>query len=72
MSNSIPTVPEVKMRLMLLSHAGIQELARESNVPFTTIWNIRCGATANTGMETVRKFWTVLAAAGSAPSKEAA
>lgn len=57
---------------MLLSHAGIQELARESNVPFTTIWNIRCGATVNPGMETVRKFWTVLAAAGKSPTKEAA
>lgn len=57
MNTSIPPVSAVKEALENLSHAGVQELARASDVPFTTIWKIRDGTTVNPGMETVRKFW---------------
>lgn len=35
----------------------MQELAKESGVPFTTLWKIRDGTTGNPGIETVRKFY---------------
>lgn len=57
MSMQIPPVSAVKRALEALSHAGVQELSRASDVPFTTIWKIRDGTTGNPGMETVRKFW---------------
>jgi len=57
MSMQIPPVSAVKQALETLSHAGVQELSKVSDVPFTTIWKIRDGTTGNPGMETVRKFW---------------
>lgn len=63
MSIQIPLVSEVRAALESLSHAGVQELARVSGVPMTTIWKIRDGTTANPGMETVRKFWLHIPAA---------
>ena len=41
---------------MPLGHARLQALALASGVPFTTLWKVRSGETANPGIETVRKF----------------
>jgi predicted transcriptional regulator len=57
MSTQIPSVIEVRAELESLPHSLVQELARISGVPFTTIWKVRDGTTENPGMETVRKFW---------------
>lgn len=53
---SVPSAGDVKVLLGRLSHAQLQRLAAESEVPFTTLWKIRDGTTANPGLETVRKF----------------
>ena len=47
MNTQIPPVSVVKGALAALSHADMQELARVSSVPFTTIWKIRDGTTTN-------------------------
>lgn len=71
MSMQIPPVSAVKEALEKLSHAGVQELSKVSDVPFTTIWKIRDGTTSNPGMETVRKFWAhIHSVGGTAPSPE--
>lgn len=60
MADQIPSHKTVRERLSKLGHAEIQSLARESGVPFTTLWKIRAGTTENPGIETVRKFWPKL------------
>lgn len=70
MSMQIPPVSAVKEALEKLSHAGVQELSRVSDVPFTTIWKIRDGTTGNPGMETVRKFWAHIHTVGGAPAAQ--
>lgn len=56
MNTKIPPISEIKSRLEGLSHADILSLSKASSVPFTTLWKIRAGDTANPGIETVRKF----------------
>lgn len=56
----IPPVVEVRAELSGLGHARMQELAKLSGVPFTTLWKIKDGTTENPGIETVRKFWPYL------------
>lgn len=67
MDMSLPSVDQVRSQLLLLSYAGVKRLANRSGVPFTTLWKIRDGTTANPGIETVRQFWPELAS----PSKTA-
>ena len=57
MNINLPPVAKVKAFLESLGHAKVQELAKESGVPFTTLWKIRDGTTVNPGIETVRKFY---------------
>lgn len=57
MDTPFPSVPEVRARLRALTHSQMQELAQASEVPFTTLWKVRSGETANPGIETVRKFF---------------
>ncbi len=52
----IPPVSDLQNILVGLGHAQLQELARLSGVPFTTIWKIRSGETKNPGIETVRMW----------------
>ncbi|HTH09913.1 MAG TPA: hypothetical protein VMA55_10125 [Acidovorax sp.] len=61
MDMSLPSVDHVRSQLLLLSYAGVKHLAKRSGVPFTTLWKIRDGTTANPGIETVRQFWPELA-----------
>jgi predicted transcriptional regulator len=56
MESTIPSQAEVQSDLLTLGHAQMQELARVSGVPFTTLWKVRSGETTNPGLETVRKF----------------
>jgi hypothetical protein len=53
MSTSIPTVPEVREWLYSLSLAGLQAVADNSNVPFTTLVKIRLGLTKNPHFDTM-------------------
>lgn len=60
MASHIPSHETVRARLAVLGHAQIQQLAKDSGVPFTTLWKIKAGTTENPGIETVRKFWPLL------------
>lgn len=59
---TIPSASELRSRLETLTHAQMQNLARASGVPFTTLWKVRNGDTTNPGIETVRKFLPHVAA----------
>lgn len=63
MDTPIPAVADVQAALRALGHAQMQRLAELSGVPFTTLWKVRSGDTANPGIETVRKFMPHVAAA---------
>jgi hypothetical protein len=82
MDTQIPTAEQVRSALAGLGYTQVQELARLSGVPFTTLWNIRKGGpkvggkgTDNPGIETVRMFMPFInelkksALAGAAPEK---
>lgn len=56
MQARIPTADEVRSALAGLGHAQMQELSRLSGVPFTTLWKVRDGTTANPGIKTVGLF----------------
>lgn len=56
MTKSIPAAIEVQAALQRLTNLGLQALAQISGVPYTTLWKVRSGDTANPGIETVRKF----------------
>lgn len=63
MHSTIPAAADVQAALMRLGHAQMHELSKLSGVPFTTLWKVRAGDTANPGIETVRKFMPHLASA---------
>jgi len=63
MVTEIPSVESIRGSLQALSHAQVTALAEASAVPFTTLWKVRQGDTANPGIETVRKFMPFLATA---------
>lgn len=62
MNTVFPSVDDVRVRLQLLKDGEIYKVAQESGVPASTLWKIRCGATPNPGIETVRKFFHLLPA----------
>lgn len=68
MESHIPTASAVRERLQRLSHAAARKLAASSGVPFTTLWKIRTGDTADPRLETVRAIWPELIGASSATS----
>lgn len=68
MKNIIPPASAIKARLADMSHAEVQQLSRDTGVPFTTLWKIRDGTTLNPGIETVRLFWPELLDRKGAPS----
>lgn len=51
-----------------MGHAEVQQLSRDTGVPFTTLWKIRDGTTLNPGIETVRLFWPELRRRKDAPA----
>ncbi|MCW1959815.1 MAG: hypothetical protein KIH64_014975 [Mycobacterium sp.] len=69
MDTRIPAAADVRRRLEALTYSQVQELARASGVPFTTLWKVRDGTTGNPGIETVGKFWPeLIGATGSPPA----
>lgn len=60
MNALIPSAEEVRAALSKLSYSQVGALAAKSGVPFTTLWKVRNGVTANPGVETVRKFFSLL------------
>jgi len=60
MTPAFPSVEDVRERLQGLGHGEIYKIAELSGVPSSTLWKIRCGATPNPGMVTVRKFFHLL------------
>lgn len=56
MDPTLPSAAEVKARLHPLTNEQLQALADASGVPFTTLWKIRAGETANPRLDTVRQF----------------
>ena len=66
--NPIPTPIDLRSRLAALTHAQVQELARKTAVPFTTLWKVRGGETANPRLETVRAIWPELIGQPGAPA----
>jgi predicted transcriptional regulator len=70
MNINIPPIKDVQAELQPLGHAEMQELARLSTVPFTTLWKIRAGDTLNPGIETVRRFYGHIGAVKKKPDPE--
>lgn len=56
----LPSTDDVRSRLLLLSFGEVRSLCDETGAPFTTVWKVRAGETANPGLETVRSFWPAL------------
>ena len=63
MEQKIPTAADIRGRLVLLGHAQAKELSKISGVPFTTLWKIRSGETANPRIETVGQFFHLIESA---------
>lgn len=62
MSTLFPSIEDVRARLQMLKDGDIYRVSQHSGVPASTLWKIRCGATPNPGIETVRKFFHLLPA----------
>jgi len=60
MNTEIPPIAVIRSRLLLLRDAEVDALAVVSGVPASTIRKIRQGVTPNPGLETVRKFFSLL------------
>ena len=60
MDTSIPSAQDVRDKLAPLIMRELELLAERSGVPFTTIYKIQRGETANPGIETVRAFYPLL------------
>lgn len=72
MKHHIPSALQVRAWLLPLTNSQLQRLANLSEVPFTTLWKMRSGETANPRIETVRKLAPHVAEASSADESEAA
>lgn len=57
MATQIPSAEAVRERLLALEHGQMQELARKSGVPLSTLSNIRNSDKRGPSVDTVRKFW---------------
>ena len=62
-----PGIEHVRAALARLTIKQLGRLAALSDVPASTIYKIRSGATANPGIETVRAFLPHIAAAKKPP-----
>lgn len=57
MNPNLPLIQDIRHGLSVLCRAELLALAKDSGVPFTTLWKIRVGETQNPGIETVRLFY---------------
>jgi len=62
----VPSAEDIRQELQPLGTAQMRRLAELSGVPFSTLWKVRSGETANPGVETVRKFRPHIASADAA------
>lgn len=60
MTTCIPSANHVAARLRPMRVNELQDLAARSGVPYRTLLKIRFGQTVNPGIETVRKFYSLL------------
>lgn len=60
MNTEIPSMTDVRSRMLLLRDAEIDRVATDSGVPASTLRKIRQGVTPNPGFDTVRKFFHLL------------
>lgn len=56
----LPTTAELRAALESLTRAQITQIAEISDIPFTSIMNIRSGVSKNPGIETVSRFLPAL------------
>lgn len=57
MATQIPSADTVRERLAALEKGQMQELARKSGVPLSTLANIRSSSKQGPTVDTLRKFW---------------
>ena len=50
-------------KVQALSFEQLRVIALDSNVPYTTLWNVHHGVTKNPRLETVQKVWPHLISA---------
>lgn len=67
MELTLPSMKDVRARLMALSKAQVEALQKHSGVPVSTINKIRYGLTANPGYVTVNDLCAKLATAEQEP-----
>lgn len=60
MQSLIPSGADLTRLLAPLTNTQLMALARQSGVPFTTLWKIRAAETTSPGIETVRKFYPLV------------
>jgi len=61
MTTSIPSADDVRARLQTFGRAQLIALSERTGTPFTTLWKIRSGETADPRIDTVRAIWPELA-----------
>lgn len=57
MATQIPSADAVRERLKALERGQMQQLAKASGVPLTTLSNIRDSGKQGPTVDTLRKFW---------------
>ena len=60
MNDSIPSATDVRESLAGLTTGQVRAIAEKAGVPFTTLWKIKTGETANPGIETVYNESTLM------------
>lgn len=71
MTTLIPSAAEVRAALQRLPFRELKALSAKSGVPFTTLYKVFNGKTADPQIETVRKIWPHLQADAAEPAEAA-
>lgn len=61
MQTQIPTSADIRRRLQSIKRAELADLAQRAGVPFPTLVKIRNGQTQSPTVDTVRRFWPLVA-----------
>lgn len=57
MATQIPSAETIREKLSELGHGQMQQLAKDSGVPLSTLSNIRNSGKQGPTVDTARKFW---------------
>lgn len=68
MNKLMPSAKDIQLKLSEMPTERLRVIAEASGVPFTTLWKIKTGETANPGIETVRRFFPLMDECEAAPS----